>query len=76
MEPLHVSVAATGFQLQDADFYNFNNTGFMMGMIVASMIITRCERPGRRKVLQSVTGNRLQSFRLYVWMGGRFRCLS
>ena len=44
------------YGIQDCDFYNFDETGFMMGMIHAQMVITRSERVGRPKAIQP--GNR------------------
>jgi hypothetical protein len=40
----------------DGDFYNFDETGFMMGVICASMAVTRADRRGRGKAVQP--GNR------------------
>jgi hypothetical protein len=44
------------YAIQDEDFYNFDETGFMMGVICGNMIITRADRRGRGKQLQP--GNR------------------
>jgi len=33
----------------DSDFYNFDETGFMMGMITPRMVVTRADRRGRAK---------------------------
>ena len=44
------------YSIQDADFYNFDETGFMMGIICSNMIVTRSDRRGRGKQLQP--GNR------------------
>jgi hypothetical protein len=44
------------YGIQDADLYNFDETGFMMGMITATMVVTRAERRGRAKTVQP--GNR------------------
>lgn len=44
------------YGIQDADFYNFDETGFMMGIIMAGMVVTGSERKGRRKKVQP--GNR------------------
>lgn len=38
------------------DLYNVDETGFMMGMIVPSMVVTRSEKIGRAKAVQP--GNR------------------
>ncbi|EDN95836.1 hypothetical protein SS1G_12041 [Sclerotinia sclerotiorum 1980 UF-70] len=44
------------YGIQDCDFYNFDETGFMMGIIVACMVVTSAERNGRSKAIQP--GNR------------------
>ena len=44
------------YGVQDCDFYNFDETGFMMGMISAAMVVTRSDRHGRSKSVQ--LGNR------------------
>ena len=44
------------YGVADCDFYNFEETGFMIEMIQSSMIVTRAERPGRSKKIQP--GNR------------------
>jgi hypothetical protein len=44
------------YGIQDADFYNFDETGFMMGVICSAMVVTRADRRGRGKQLQP--GNR------------------
>lgn len=40
----------------DCDFYNFDETGFMMGIICPAMVVTRADRRGRGKAIQP--GNR------------------
>jgi hypothetical protein len=40
----------------DCDFYNFDETGFMMGVICPAMVVTRTDRRGRGKAVQP--GNR------------------
>ena len=40
----------------DSDFYNFDETGFMMGQITPRMVVTRADRRGRSKAVQP--GNR------------------
>jgi len=40
----------------DSDFYNFDETGFMMGQICPGMIVTRADRRGKSKAVQP--GNR------------------
>jgi hypothetical protein len=44
------------YGIQDCDFYNFDETGFMMGVICPGMIVTRADRRGRGKAVQP--GNR------------------
>ncbi len=39
------------------DFYNFDETGFMMGVICAGMVVTHAERHGRGNLSSQVTGN-------------------
>ena len=40
----------------NCDFYNFDETGFMIGVICASIVVTRADRRGRGKAIQP--GNR------------------
>jgi hypothetical protein len=40
----------------DADFYNFDETGFAMGQITPNIAVTRADRQGRSKAVQP--GNR------------------
>ena len=40
------------YGIADSDFYNFDETGFMMGVIYASMVVTRADRQGRSKSIQ------------------------
>jgi hypothetical protein len=40
----------------DSDFYNFDETGFIMGMICPSLVVTRSDRRGKGKAIQP--GNR------------------
>lgn len=44
------------YVIQDCDFYNFDETGFMMGMICPGMVVTHADRCGRNKAVQP--GNR------------------
>jgi hypothetical protein len=37
------------YRIQDCDFYNFDEIGFMMGVICSSMVVTRADRCGRGK---------------------------
>ncbi|KAK1838267.1 hypothetical protein CCHR01_19109 [Colletotrichum chrysophilum] len=45
------------YGIQDCDFYNFDKTGFMMGMIRPRMVVTRSDRIGKPKNIQP--GNRV-----------------
>ena len=40
----------------DGDFYNFDETGFLIGLIIPGIVITRADRRGRVKGIQP--GNR------------------
>lgn len=44
------------YGVQDADFYNFDETGFAMGQITPTMVVTRSETRGKPKKAQP--GNR------------------
>ena len=44
------------YSVVDADFYNFDETGFMMGVICSGMVVTRADRRGKSKAVQ--LGNR------------------
>ena len=44
------------YRIQDSDFYNFDETGFMMGVICSSMVVIGASQERRRKHLQA--GNR------------------
>ena len=44
------------YSIDDRDIYNFDETGFMIGVIRPSMIVTYKDREGRRKAIQP--GNR------------------
>lgn len=44
------------YGILDEDTYNFDETGFMMGVITSQLVITGSERRGKRKVVQP--GNR------------------
>ena len=46
----------TKYGIVDADIYNFDETGFMMGVISTAMVVTSSERAGRAKAKQP--GNR------------------
>ena len=51
-----VSNMRAKYGIDDADFYNFDETGFMMGVITSAPVVTRSDRVGRRKKVQP--GNR------------------
>ncbi|APA14283.1 hypothetical protein sscle_12g090530 [Sclerotinia sclerotiorum 1980 UF-70] len=51
-----VSNMRAKYGILDCDFYNFDETGFMMGIISAAMVVTDAERRGRGKAVQP--GNR------------------
>jgi hypothetical protein len=40
------------YAIQDCDFYNFDETGFMMGVISPAMVVARADRCGRGKAAQ------------------------
>jgi hypothetical protein len=40
------------YGILDCDIYNFNETGFIMGVICSRMVVTRADRRGRSKVVQ------------------------
>jgi hypothetical protein len=44
------------YGIVDTDIYNFDETGFMMGVISTAMVVTSSERSGRAKAIQP--GNR------------------
>ncbi len=44
------------YGIVDSDFYNFDETGFIMGIISPAMVVTRADRRGRGKAVQP--GNR------------------
>ena len=43
-------IAKYGIQIED--FYNFDETGFMMSIIISSLVITRSDRHGKAKSVQ------------------------
>ncbi|KFY28445.1 hypothetical protein V491_00458 [Pseudogymnoascus sp. VKM F-3775] len=51
-----VSNMRAKYGILDCDFYNFDETGFMMGVICSSMVVTRSDRRGKSKAIQP--GNR------------------
>jgi hypothetical protein len=40
------------YGIQEADIYNFDETGFMMGKIFTNMVVTSSERRARPKIMQ------------------------
>jgi len=46
----------TKYGILDCDVYNFDETGFMIGVICPGLIVTRSDRRGRRKIVRP--GNR------------------
>jgi hypothetical protein len=44
------------YSILDCDFYNFDETGFMIGIICSTMVVTRADRRGRGRAVQP--GNR------------------
>jgi len=44
------------YRIVDADFYNFDETGFIMGVITPGMVVTYADRCSRGKAVQP--GNR------------------
>lgn len=44
------------YGVEDSDFYNFDETGFIMGIIRAIMAVTRSDRQAKPKIVQP--GNR------------------
>jgi len=46
----------TKYGVVDSDFYNFDETGFMMGVICAGMVVTHADRRSKGKAVQP--GNR------------------
>jgi hypothetical protein len=44
------------YNIINSDFYNFNKTGFMIGIISPAIVVTRADQRGRGKAVQ--LGNR------------------
>ncbi len=44
------------YSVVDSDFYNFDETGFLIGIIIPGIVVTRADRRGRVKGIQP--GNR------------------
>ena len=40
------------YGVQNCDIWNFDETGFMMGVISSSIVVTQADRKGRRKRVQ------------------------
>jgi hypothetical protein len=40
------------YGIDDVDAYNFDETGFIMGVIAPTMVVTRAERSGKPKRIQ------------------------
>jgi hypothetical protein len=40
------------YGILDYDFYNFDETGFMMGIICPTIVVTRADQRGRGKAVQ------------------------
>jgi len=58
------------YGILDEDFYNFDETGFMMGIISGSTVVTGSERRGRRKKVQP--GNREWATAINCISGGGY----
>ena len=41
------------YSIQNSDFYNFDEAGFMMGMVCPGVVITWADRVGKLKSIQS-----------------------
>jgi hypothetical protein len=39
------------YRIVDSDFYNFDETGFIIGIITPAMVVTRADRRGRGKAV-------------------------
>jgi hypothetical protein len=39
------------YEIVDSDFYNFDETGFIMGIITLAIVVTRTDRRGRGKAV-------------------------
>jgi hypothetical protein len=48
------------YGVQDCDIWNFDETGFMMGVISSSMVVTQADRKGRHKRYSQAIRNGLQ----------------
>jgi hypothetical protein len=39
------------YGIVDSDFYNFDETGFIIGIITSAIVVTRADRRGRGKAV-------------------------
>ena len=53
------------YGIQDGDLYNFDETGFMMGVICPNMVVTRSDRQGQSKSVQPANRERATAV---VWV--------
>ena len=60
------------YGIVESDIYNFDETGFMMGIISTGMVVTSTERLTRRWFNLAI-GNGLQSFKASIRKTGRCR---
>ena len=51
------------YGIRSDDIYNFDETGFMMGVIASGMVVTGAERRGTAKSVQPGNRNGLPSFK-------------
>ena len=61
------------YGIADSDFYNFDETGFMMGVICGSMVVTRADRQGKSKSVQPGNRNGLRQSNASIPKGGASR---
>jgi hypothetical protein len=52
LDLLRLQARLAKYGVVDSDFYNFDETGFAMGLITPSMVITHTNRHGRGKAIQ------------------------
>ena len=60
------------YGILDCDFYNFDETGFMMGVICSSMVVTRSDRRGKAKLSNLAIGNGQRRLLALVVTAGTF----
>ena len=58
------------YGILDCDFYNFDKTGFVIGVIGSGMVVTGSERHGQRKKVQP--GNQEWATAINYISGGRY----